>query len=88
MVARVSIFCFHHVDLELCVEHLNALEQTARKDAIMGGVYIGVSSIGAFLSFVSRSSSMYFSLAGLLFVVLSSLLEFLFLIGWVVQIFF
>jgi rSAM/selenodomain-associated transferase 2 len=37
--ARGSILCFHHADSELRPEHLNALEQTARNDAITGGAF-------------------------------------------------
>jgi uncharacterized protein len=37
--ARGSLLCFHHADSELRPEHLNALEQTARNDAISGGAF-------------------------------------------------
>ena len=37
--ARGSLLCFHHADSELRPEHLNALEQTARNDAILGGAF-------------------------------------------------
>jgi rSAM/selenodomain-associated transferase 2 len=37
--ARGSLLCFHHADSELRPEHLNALEQTARNEAILGGAF-------------------------------------------------
>jgi glycosyltransferase involved in cell wall biosynthesis len=37
--ARGSLLCFHHADSELRPEHLKALEQTARNDAILGGAF-------------------------------------------------
>jgi hypothetical protein len=37
--ARGSLLCFHHADSELRPEHLNALEQTARNAAILGGAF-------------------------------------------------
>jgi rSAM/selenodomain-associated transferase 2 len=37
--ARGSLLCFHHADSELRPEHLKALEQTARNDAISGGAF-------------------------------------------------
>ena len=37
--ARGLLLCFHHADSELRPEHLNALEQAARNDAIFGGAF-------------------------------------------------
>jgi hypothetical protein len=37
--ARGSLFCFHHADSELRPEHLQALQRTARNDAILGGAF-------------------------------------------------
>ena len=37
--ARGSLLCFHHADSELRPEHLSALEQTARNEAILGGAF-------------------------------------------------
>jgi rSAM/selenodomain-associated transferase 2 len=37
--ARGLLLCFHHADSELRPEHLSALEQTARNDAIFGGAF-------------------------------------------------
>ena len=37
--ARGSLLCFHHADSELRLEHLKALEQIARNDAILGGAF-------------------------------------------------
>jgi rSAM/selenodomain-associated transferase 2 len=37
--ARGSLLCFHHADSELRPEHMKALEQTARNDAILGGAF-------------------------------------------------
>jgi uncharacterized protein len=37
--ARGLLLCFHHADTELLPEHLNALEQAARNDAILGGAF-------------------------------------------------
>ncbi len=37
--ARGSLLCFHHADSELRSEHLNALGQIARSDAILGGAF-------------------------------------------------
>jgi uncharacterized protein len=37
--ARGSLFCFHHADSELRPEHLQALQETARNEAITGGAF-------------------------------------------------
>ena len=37
--ARGSLLCFHHADSELRPEHLSALEEAARNDAILGGAF-------------------------------------------------
>jgi hypothetical protein len=37
--ARGSLLCFHHADSDLRPEHLKALQETARNDAIAGGAF-------------------------------------------------
>ena len=37
--ARGALLCFHHADSELRPEHLDALEKTARNEAILGGAF-------------------------------------------------
>jgi uncharacterized protein len=37
--ARGSLLCFHHADSELRPEHLSALEQAARNEAVLGGAF-------------------------------------------------